>query len=281
MKFPDIDFLIIGAAKSATTWLQQSLQQNPSVYMPDPELHFFSRRFEKGDGWYLEQFSPKADQTIIGEKSNSYLDAPEAAARIKKALPRARLIAQLRNPVDRAYSDYCMLYRRGEVGTDITRYLDPRLAKGGRFLVGGLYCRQLEAYLDLFPAKNLQVLLYEHMRQNPQAHLDAVRDFLQLPSPLKPVVNKVKDKTVPVVPPTLRKILQPLKPIAAPFRGNPIVEGLRSLVARELDYVPLSTDLRNRLVEFYAPEIERLGTLLKRDLSGWLHLAEGGAQPAA
>lgn len=281
MQLSDIDFLIIGAAKSATTWLQQSLQQNPSVYMPDPELHFFSRNFEKGDGWYLGQFEPRPEQTIVGEKSNSYLDEPEAAARIKKALPRARLIAQLRNPVDRAYSDYCMLYRRGEVGTDITRYLDPRQAKGGRFLVGGLYCRQLEAYLDLFPAENLQVLLYEHMRQNPQAHLDAVRGFLQLSSPLYPVVNKVKDKTVPVVPPKLRRLLQPLKPIAAPFRSNPIVKGLRSMVARELDYVPLPTDLRNRLVEFYAPETERLGALLKQDLSGWLQAAAGSARPAA
>ncbi|OKP70728.1 heparan sulfate glucosamine 3-O-sulfotransferase [Ensifer adhaerens] len=272
MQLSDIDFLIIGAAKSATTWLQQSLQQNPSVYMPDPELHFFSRNFEKGDGWYLGQFSPKPGQSIVGEKSNSYLDEPEAAARIRKALPRARLIAQLRNPVDRAYSDYCMLYRRGEVGTDITRYLDPRLAKGGRFLVSGFYCSQLEAYLDLFPAENLQVLLYEHMRQNPQAHLDTVRDFLQLSLPLHPVVNKVKDKTVPVVPPKLRRLLQPLKPIAAPLRRNPIVKGLRSMVARELDYVPLPTDLRNRLVEFYAPETERLGALLKQDL----RLAAGG-----
>ncbi|HEV7307814.1 sulfotransferase [Ensifer sp.] len=282
MQLADIDFLIIGAAKSATTWLQQSLQQNPAVYMPDPELHYFSRNHDKGDSWYLAQFDPQPGQSIVGEKSNSYLDEPEAAARIKKALPQARLIAQLRNPVDRAYSDYCMLYRRGEVGRDITRYLDPRQAGGGRFLLGGLYCRQLEAYLDLFPAENLQVLLFENIRRDPQGHLDAVSDFLRLPSGLKPVVNKVKDKTVPVVPPTLRRLFRPLKPIVAPFRDNPVAKGLRSMIARELDYVPLPSDLRNRLIDFYGPETERLGALMKQDLSAWLNAASSsGARPAA
>ncbi|WP_457578412.1 sulfotransferase family protein [Ensifer adhaerens] len=270
VELSDIDFLIIGATKSATTWLQQSLQQAPYVYMPDAELHFFSRNYQKGDAWYLDQFERKPHTRVIGEKSNSYLESPEAPRRIQKALPRARLIAQLRNPVDRAYSDYCMLYRRGEVSKDISKYLDPRQAGGGRFLLGGLYYRQLETYLDLFPAESLKILLYEHIRQNPQAHLDAVRDFLQLPSALKPVANKVKDKTVPVVPPMLRRFLYPLRPIAAPFRSTPFVKGLRSMIAREPDYTPLPLDLRNRLIDFYAPETERLGKLLQQDLSGWL-----------
>src|SRR5882672_5350922 len=55
MQMNDIDFLIIGATKSATTWLQQCLQQDPSIYMPDPELHYFSREFHRGDKWYLDQ----------------------------------------------------------------------------------------------------------------------------------------------------------------------------------------------------------------------------------
>src|SRR5687767_2598913 len=128
MQIHDINFLIIGATKSATTWLQQSLQQDASVYMPDPELHFFSRNFEKGQDWYLSQFDNSPTHCMIGEKSNSYMDTPGVADRIKAALPKVLLIAQLRNPVDRAYSDYCMLYRRGEVGRDIAEYLDPRVA---------------------------------------------------------------------------------------------------------------------------------------------------------
>ena len=123
MKLADIDFLVIGATKSATTWLQRSLQADPDVFMPDPELHYFSRELQLGDDWYLDQFAGAAPGQRIGEKSNSYLEDPQAAARIARSLPRARLVAQLRSPIERAYSDYCMMYRRGEVGRDVARYL--------------------------------------------------------------------------------------------------------------------------------------------------------------
>ena len=138
MKMSDIDFLIIGAAKSATTWLQRSLQADPAICMPDPELHFFSREFHRGNDWYFAQFPSHDVHQLVGEKSNSYLDCPQASPRIYSALPQAKLVAQLRNPVERAYSDYCMLYRRGEVGRDIELYLDPSNAVDSRFLAGGL-----------------------------------------------------------------------------------------------------------------------------------------------
>jgi hypothetical protein len=118
MLMEDIDFLIIGATKSATTWLQRSLKADPSVVMPtrDLELHYFSREFHRGSKWYLSHFPDRKEVgQVVGERSNSYLDTPQVAGRVHAALPHAKLVAQLRNPVDRAYSDYCMLYRRGEV----------------------------------------------------------------------------------------------------------------------------------------------------------------------
>lgn len=143
MEMGDIKFLIIGATKSATTWLQQSLQLDPQVYMPDPEIHYFSRYSDRGDQWYLDNIKPPSESLLIGEKSNSYLDTPAAAGRIHRSLPNVQLVAQLRNPVERAYSDYCMLHRRGDASADIERYLDPRQGAGGRFLEGGLYFQQL------------------------------------------------------------------------------------------------------------------------------------------
>ena len=163
MQAQDIDFLIIGAAKSATTWLQQSLQADPAVCMPDPELHYFSRFHDRGDDWYFSQFPEIQAGQLVGEKSNSYLDTPSAPQRVHDLLPHVRLIVQLRNPVERAYSDYCMLYRRGEVGRDIDSYLDAGTGSLGRFLVGGLYCAQLQAYLDLYPKDRLLVLFFEEM----------------------------------------------------------------------------------------------------------------------
>jgi hypothetical protein len=273
MQIHDINFLIIGATKSATTWLQQSLQQDASVYMPDPELHFFSRNFEKGQDWYLSQFDDRQGRRMVGEKSNSYMDTPEVAGRIKAAVPNVLLIAQLRNPVDRAYSDYCMLYRRGEVGRDVAQYLDPRVANGSRFLSGGLYHQQLRRYLDHFPVEQLKVLLYENIRSAPQDQLNSVRHFLNLTTELQipPVTKKVKDKTEPVISPGLRHILKPLKPVLAPFRNSGVFKTLRSAIAHETNYSPLSPDLCARMIDFYAPEAEQLGSIIKQDLSPWLN----------
>ncbi|MBX9459772.1 MAG: sulfotransferase [Rhizobium sp.] len=272
MNMRDIDFLIIGATKSATTWLQQSLQGHPEIYMPDPELHYFSREYEKGSSWYLDQFRPSRLHRIIGEKSNSYMDTPAACGRIRRDLPDVKLIAQLRNPVERAYSDYCMLYRRGEVGSDIGQYLDPQVGGGDRLLRGGLYYDQLQAFMDSFPASRLLVLLYEGILTEPQSQLNTVARFLGLQSELDvpPVGSKVKDRTQSVVGPGLRRALAPLKPIVSPFRHAPVLRDLRSLIARPPRYAPLGDDLRKRLIEFYMPQVEKLGPLVGRDLSVWL-----------
>ncbi|WP_042775283.1 sulfotransferase family protein [Sinorhizobium fredii] len=278
MKLNDIDFLIIGATKSATTWLQQSLQQDPNIYMPAPELHYFSRCYDRGDDWYLSNFEGQKGQRLIGEKSNSYMDTEGAAERIRQKLPKALLIAQLRNPIERAYSDYCMLYRRGEVDRDIAKYLDPRRAAGGRFLNGGLYFQQLQAYVDRFPAEQILVLLYEDMKIDAGAQLNRVRKFMKITGelPPRPVEKKVKDKAEPVVNPTLRRLLRPFKPMVAPFRNNSGFKRIRSMAVAEVQYAPLTRELRERMNDFYATEIEKLGAIVGMDLNGWLK--NGGIQ---
>jgi hypothetical protein len=187
-------------------------------------------------------------------------------------LPHVKLVAQLRNPVERAYSDYCMLYRRGEVGRDIERFLDPREDASGRFVKNGLYYSQLQAYLEIYPADQMLILLFEDMHSAPAEHLARVRGFLGLPaakSPL-PVKEKVKDRTTPVIAPALRRWLRPFKPIVAPLRPTRLFKALHGVVARELKYPPLSEKLRARLVDYYSAETELLGDLMGRDLSSWL-----------
>jgi hypothetical protein len=272
MTFEEFHFLIIGAAKSATTSLQKALQVDDAVYMPDPELHYFSREYHRGPAWYLEQFAGARAGKIVGEKSNSYLDTPEAAARIHAALPLARLIAQLRNPIERAYSDYCMLYRRAEVGRDIDAHLDPRLAADGRFLRGGLYHDQLQRYFDLFHRDQILIVFFEDFRQDPHAQVGEIRRLIGLPSNFEfaPLNKKVKDKTSPTFSPEIQRKLSWIKPAVAPFRQFKAFKAVRNLLVREMSYSPLTPELRNRLIEFYAPDAEKLGKLLGRDMSKWL-----------
>ncbi|MXN67429.1 sulfotransferase [Stappia sp. GBMRC 2046] len=272
MKMTDIDFLIIGATKSATTWLQKSLQADPNVFMPGPELHFFSREYHRGEDWYLSRFSEATDGQLIGEKSNSYLEDAQAAARISRSLPHAKLVVQLRNPIDRAYSDYCMLYRRGEVGRDIDRYLDPEKPQTARFIGAGEYYHHLQIYFELFPAEQILVTLYETIKTEPERQLETVRTFIGLEpdksaSFMRP---KVKDKTTPMLNPRMRRVLRPVKPLVAPMRGNNLFQKVHGALASEMRYEPLPAHLRDALIEYYKSDVEALSRMLGRDLSGWL-----------
>jgi hypothetical protein len=272
MKLSNIDFVIIGATKSATTWLQRSLQADPAVFMPNPELHYFSREYHRGDAWYLSNFTKEETHKVLGEKSNSYLDCPEAVPRLYRALPHAKLVAQLRNPIDRAYSNYCMLYRRGEVTRDINRYLNPCGAKNHQLLIGGMYNRHLQTYLELYPGNQLLVLLYEDLRSDALQQLNRVRHFVGLNMSMSslPIKGKVKDRTTPTLSPILRRSIRGLKPVLAPLRDTHSFRTIRKLFTHEITYPSLSEELLQRLIEYYSPETRSLGKLLGRDLSSWL-----------
>jgi hypothetical protein len=271
MQFNDIDFIIIGAAKSATTWLQKQLQSDPAVYMPDPELHYFSREYSRGQDWYLSQFSEEGVGKTVGEKSNSYLYSPEAAERLHRDLPHAKLVAQLRNPVERAYSNYCMLFRRGEVGADIESYLDPSSGENMQLLVAGHFSLHLQTYIDLFGRERLLILFFEGVLKDPESQMLQVRTHLGLPP--RPLAidgrEKIKDKAAPVVPAALRKRLTWMKPIVRPLKGSPVFEAVRGMIARKIQYPPLTDELRQRLNEYFGPSIEALEQISGQSLSHW------------
>ena len=279
MQLSDIDFVIIGAAKSATTWLQTQLQSDPAVHMPDPELHYFSREYDRGSAWYLSQFGEEWHGKVVGEKSNSYLYSPEAAERLHRDLPAVKLIAQLRNPVERAYSSYCMLFRRGQVGSDIESYLDPSRSEHMQILGSGNFASHLQPFIDLYGREKLLILFFEGVAQSPREQMARVRHHLVLPprALASQTQGKVKDKTAPLVPAGWRKRLGWMKPFVRPLRGTAPFEAARGLIARKTEYPQLTDDLRQRLSEYYRPSIDRLEKLSGRSLDQWY----GQAEPVA
>src|SRR5262249_39356681 len=101
------DFLIIGAQKSGTTALVKFLNKHLFVKIPKEEIHFFDLHYDKGVDWYQQQFSQKQSSLeVIGEKSPYYLFHPTAPKYVQELYPKMKLIVILRNPVDRAYSQY-------------------------------------------------------------------------------------------------------------------------------------------------------------------------------
>lgn len=266
------DFVIIGAPKSATTWLVANLRAQPEIFMPSQEIHFFNRNYQRGLGWYEAQLSAARQDQIVGEKSASYLAHPEVPHRLRAALPQAKLIVQLRNPVERAYSDYCMLLRRGEVRADINRYLDVRSTSQPRFLEDGLYGRHLQRFLELFPRQQILIILYDDIGNDPAGVFAQVAGFLGLrqPAALDGVARRVKDRTAPMLPLALRRLAKPFKGLVAPYRGRAWFQSTHALFARPVRYPPLDAELRCRLQQYYAPDVSTVAALLGRDLSSWL-----------
>jgi hypothetical protein len=202
------DFVIIGGKKCGTTYLYHLLGQHPLVQpAASKELHFFDALFEEGAEWYRQCFpTPRWEdgrRTITGEASPymAHLYAPERMAQV---VPEARLIALLRNPVERAYSDYQMVARKdrehksfeeaiglqdptegGEAGPPGEENSEGEhravLDEDSEYLARGVYVDQLLRWTRYFDKEQLLVLKSEDFFENPTQTLQTVLEFLGLP----------------------------------------------------------------------------------------------------
>ncbi|WP_312846865.1 sulfotransferase domain-containing protein [Stappia sediminis] len=281
MRYPD--FIIIGATKGGTSWIVANLQLQEDVSIPmqpSAGVHYFSRNFERGTDWYLKHFSGISDEIrFVGEKSASYLPHPDVPARLKELLPHARLIAQLRNPVDRAYSDYCMHFRRGQASGDIERYLDPDRTPIPRLLNDGRYHTHLTRYLDFFPPDQVLVTIYEEMERDPAGVLRSISRHVGVDDPVIPqdIGKRAKARDTAMLPLGVRRLLGPMKGVVAPFRHTSAFKSARALLAKPNRYPPLTEPIRARLAAYFQPETERLARLLGRDLDEWRRVDSSNA----
>lgn len=265
-------FIVIGAAKAATTWIQMQLQANSAIFMPDPEPHYFSREFEKGEGFYANFFAGRpAGEVLIGEKSADYLSHEHAPARIAAMVPQARLVVQLRDPVERAYSDYKMLFRRGTVREGPEAYLSSLDNAQPRFLYDGLYGRHLSRWLDHFDRDQIFAFRFEDVERDPEQVVRTTSEHIGAPAYYDEglAVRHENSSKSPILPLPIRKALAPLKDTVRPMRGLRMFEGARSLFARQVSYPPLAPDLRRRMGDFYQRDIELAEKLVGLDLSHW------------
>jgi len=206
------DYLIIGAQKGGTTSLHRYLLQHPDI-APSlrKEVHYFDLHFSRGEAWYRAFFPSEravraheeatGRRLLTGEATPFYLFHPLAPARAARVVTSARLIALLRDPVERAYSHYRHEVRRGRETLSFREAIEreaERLARereaflGGHddraphhrrhsYVARGLYAEQLRRWLRYFPPDRILILGSEAFFAAPQLHLDRVCRFLGLP----------------------------------------------------------------------------------------------------
>lgn len=197
------DFIIIGAQKSGTTSLYRYLIEHPRIVPASAkQLDFFAHEsFHRGTDFYLSQFPERDEHLLSGEASPYYMFHPHAPRRIREFDPGVKLIAILRNPVDRAYSHYQHQVRNGReplsfeeaitgeesrTAAETARMLEDeayysKVHRRHSYLSRSLYASQLQSWLSLFAREQILTLGSERMFENPEPVLDRVTDFLGLP----------------------------------------------------------------------------------------------------
>jgi len=174
MKFPDI--IIVGATKCGTTALWYNLNKHPDIYMAMSSSNSIEMRFWKGRKWKLglEWYQKKfPDDKIGGEKTAGYSANPLVFKEMKKHIPNVKLILCVRNPVDRAYSNFQMNFRANKIsGFDY-----PSFKK--RYSNAGKYINQIRNnILKYFDKEQLYVCVAEHMKLDTTEEMRKIFEFI-------------------------------------------------------------------------------------------------------
>ncbi len=290
------NFLIIGAAKAGTTALHEYLQQHPQIYMtPTKETNFFA--FEgktlnfQGPGdealqdfsitdlsTYQAEFQQVTHELARGEACPSYLYLPQTASRIKKYIPDTRLIAILRNPVERAYANFLHIVRDDrEPQSNFALALkdEPtRIANNWEwfwhYIQLGYYGVQLQRYYQIFSPGQIKVYLYEDLKEKPIALLQDIFRFLEVDDTFIPDMAIRPNKSGMPKNKILHHFLtkpNPLKTWLKPLLPSKIRQKIQH---QNLITPQISQEVRQQLINLYREDILQCQDLINRDLSAWL-----------
>ena len=291
LRYPD--FAVIGAAKAGTTALYWYLAEHPQIFMSpvketnffaygldehgdllygDPELHRFPVKTTRQ---YGELFAQASEGAVVGEASPIYLECPDAAGRMHELVPTIRIVCGLRNPVDRAYSDYVMYLRSRR------RSLDPArdLTEGSEWALPdshwmriGRYYKMLARYYRRFPREHIHVYLFDDLSGAPTHVVQEIYRFLGVDAvfipdfdtphnvggvPRNMLVERILSSS------SARRALAPVVPRRA-------ANWARRLRTANVDKAPpIPEDLRAVLALHFKEEVEKTEQLIGRDLATW------------
>lgn len=280
------NFLIIGAPRCGTTSLHDMLGQHPDIFMSAiKEPHFFAGldfpfpdneilKITKDPATYQALFAG-ADDKLCGESSTYYLADPDAPRNIHTYNPDMKLIAVLRNPIERAYSHYLVFDRHGKQPQSFYEMVDEQVRSGGplaRNVVElGKYGSQLERYRQLFPAEQLLVLDFEELTRRPEAALTKILAFLQVDPSYAAQLAANKAKNTYQVPRNklVAKVLGSKQLIRLGLRVLPRGFGnyvRNNILLKKSKKAPIDERAAALLWQTYQPEMEKLNRLLGSDM---------------
>lgn len=294
------DFLVIGAPKAGTTALYKALSRHPRIFASaEKEPRFFAymgvqpvflgpydRPLQTSILWnesdYLDLFASCPPGRLAGEASTAYLHDAAAPVNAREKIPGARLIAVLRQPVDRAYSQFLHFRQEGveKIGDFEAAWNAgaERRAQGWAptwlYRERGYYAQQLERWLVCFPPEQLLVLFYEDWLERPAEVLGRICRHLGIEDFDRAAVSR---ENVSSRQPRWKWLNQRMVEHNALRRWaqRRLPLWARDAITRPLRYInmrpgpALDPRLRARLTRVYLDDIQKLETMTGRNLDHW------------
>lgn len=287
------DFLIIGAHKCGTTALYRTLQQHPQIFMSEvKEPRFFTyeddppTHLPPKDGIaytrledYLALFDDAEDHQLIGEASPIYASwyrSRRTAQNIQRHCPRVKLVAVLRQPAERAWSEFHFCRRHG---SEPLRSFESALAAEESperenwhpdtfYFRTGQYGEILESYYELFDRSQIHIILYDEYEAKPEAELPALFRFLGVDPQYQADTKSRHNTGVRLRSRFLQHVSRRLQCAPANPAGRLLVRALNKFNRTPVPGLP--SDQYERLTNRYRDDILKLQRLTGRDLSHWL-----------
>lgn len=293
---PPPDFIIIGAQRAASTWLNDVLRQHPRVVSPRREVPYFE------DPWFQEPHEPlmaiakrAGPHQIWGFKRPNLLGLPECAPRIHTVAPRTKLLVTLREPIQRTISAYNLYVRNRflppqPLNVGLRRVLrgdhDGRHGWAHEVISFGYYATHLRRYGEYFPRESFHVILDDDLRRNHARTLREVFEFCGV-EPVTDGARPPRRNEGIYSPARIRVHRLAARAIHTPHQDGLHMRTRLGLVPRALagsirladhlllqpwtgnDPQRLDDDVRRALIERFEPELDDLETLLGRSLDFW------------
>jgi hypothetical protein len=292
------NFIIIGAMKAATTSLYTYIKQHPDIFMTKVKEPMFFNNFQQENNYnilgskskksttleeYLAMFKDAKNEKAIGEASPAYIYNENAPYLIKENLPDVKIIAILRQPTDRAYSNFLHTKRADRENVNsfeqAIKIEKERISDNWsplyHYIQKGFYSVQLKRYYNLFPKENIKVYLFEDVVKTPKETLKDIFKFLNVDENIEIDVSKksnVSGTPKGILGFILKKMryynLMP-KFAISDYLPTFIISLLFKSVYKDTE--KLDSVLRKELTDkYYREEILKLEKLIDRDLSNWL-----------
>ncbi len=282
------NFFLVGGKKCGTTSLYSKLGDHPAIAFPYKEIHYFTyaglapelaRKLPAtvvtSEDAYHRLFAPLADTPVRGDASPSYLTDREAAGRIRDAVPEAKVVAVLRHPVDRMFSDY--LHER-RAGREPAETFEEALAHDGQpgrqdYRWKSTYVPHIERWRSLYPDDQLCFLVYDDYVADPVRFLQGIFAFLGIDADYVPTnaerwtrrggVARSQMVSRATRAPALRSAARTLLPARLRARAA------RSIYKANTVRPAIAPETRARLLADTRDDVAGVEALLDRDLSAW------------